>query len=231
MLKLKVNQDAFDALSEDVQGLYAEKDGVYMLQVDGIEDTSALKRAKLRETEKRKQFQSDLEALKAQMEENEGNDARKRGDIETLDKSWQDKYSKLESDYQSKIDSKNGFIQKALVDNVASEIAGAFESTKQKLMMLAIKPRLGVDLDGDAPKTVVFDADGKPSALTVKELKQEFIDNPDYSDMIVASKASGGGASTKSAQPTGGAFSGGEKPDLWNATPEQAVAHIKALQK
>ena len=71
MLKRKLTAKEFEKLSEALQAEYIEKDGVYVLDVDGDEDTGALKRAKDRETQKRKDAESrlsDLEGKLADME-------------------------------------------------------------------------------------------------------------------------------------------------------------------
>ena len=61
-LKLKLTADEHKGLDEGIKGLYEEKDGFFVLSVDGIEDTSGLKSA----LEKERKARSDYEkAVKA----------------------------------------------------------------------------------------------------------------------------------------------------------------------
>ena len=86
------------------------------------------------------------------------------------------------------------FIHKHFVDSVAIELA-ADMSTAPDLMLPFISSRLSVDTtDGQAPKTVVLDINGKPSKLTLADLRQELSKRKDLAPIIIASRASGGGA-------------------------------------
>lgn len=71
-LKRKISKEAFDKLSEDIKAEYKEQDGEYVLDIDGDEDTGALKRAKDREAQLRrdaekraKEAEEKLQGLKA----------------------------------------------------------------------------------------------------------------------------------------------------------------------
>jgi len=52
-----------------------------------------------------------------------------------------------------------------------------------------------MEIRDGVPVTVVIGQDGKPSALTIDELKSELAANPAFAPIIAASKAAGGGAS------------------------------------
>ena len=56
-LKLKLTADEHKSLDEGIKGLYEEKDGAFVLGVDGIEDTSGLKSA----LDKERKARSDYE--------------------------------------------------------------------------------------------------------------------------------------------------------------------------
>ena len=72
---------------------------------------------------------------------------------------------------------------------IANEI-----STVPDLMSGAISARLTTEIVDGKATTRVLDQDGKPSALTVEELKKEFVANEKFSSIIVGSNASGSGA-------------------------------------
>lgn len=201
-MTLKAKVDSIDSVKEQFRGLYAEKDGASYLQVDGLDDTGALKRAKEHEKEARKQaeqqakeLQEQIDSLKDQINSSNDDKAKKSGDIEALENSWKEKLAKRERELQEQVDSLNGNITSMLVDTEAVRLATELAvDGSADLLIPHIKSRLGVDHKDGKPVTVVNDVNGKPSALTLKELKQEFADNTAFAPVIVGSKASGGGA-------------------------------------
>ena len=56
-LKLKLTADEWKGLDEGIKGLYAEKDGSYVLAVDGLEDTTGLKTALEKERKARSEYE------------------------------------------------------------------------------------------------------------------------------------------------------------------------------
>lgn len=203
-LKLKITKEAYDKLSDSLKGEYVEKDGEFVLDVDGMEDTGALKRAKDRESQLRKDAEKDAKELREQLDALSTGDARKRGDIETLEKSWKEKYDNGIKEVSDKLSKIQQSTSKSLVESTASAIASKI-STVPALMSKVIKDRLTVDFEGDAPTLKVLDSQGKPSALTLDELSAEFVANKEFSDIIVGSKASGGGAAKDGFNKSGGA--------------------------
>ena len=128
--------------------------------------------------------------------------ARKSGDVSALDKSWQEKYGKLESDAAAKVAAANAQLQSVLVDSVAQKAAMDIAVDAECAELLADKLRgsLGLaEVDGKM-QTVVFDADGKRSALTVDELKKQLIAK--YPRLVKGNPAGGAGGLP---QPAGGA--------------------------
>lgn len=230
-LKRKISKEAFEKLPEALQGEYVEKDGEYVLDIDGDEDTGALKRAKDREAQLRRDAEKELKEIRSRLEELEGDDARKRGDIETLEKSWKSKLETREAELTSKLEAKDGFIKNALVDNVAKDIAHKI-STSPSLILPHIKARLAADFEGDSPTTKVLDAKGQPSALTVEELEQEFVANKDFSAIIIGSKASGSGTSQDGKNRSSRVSATGEdsKP-LSQLKPAELAAELKASKE
>lgn len=201
-MTLKVELESLDGVDENIRGLYEEQGGKFRLKVDGLEDTGALKRAKDHEKQARKQaelqakeLQDQIEALREKINAGKDDDAKKKGDIEALEKSWQDKLTKREKELLGQIDGLNGNLRALLVDREAVRIASelAVEGSAG-ILVPHIKSRLGVEQKEGQFVTVVNDGEGKPSALTLDELKQEFANNAAFAPVIVGSKASGGGA-------------------------------------
>ena len=130
--------------------------------------------------------------------------ARKSGDVSALDKSWQEKYGKLESEAAAKVAAVNAQLQSVLVDSVAQKAAMDIAVDAECAELLADKLRgsLGLaEVDGKM-QTVVFDADGKRSALTVDELKKQLIAK--YPRLVKGNPASGAGGLPQPAAGGGG---------------------------
>src|SRR3546814_19658249 len=96
--KLKMQLDHLDGLDESLHGFYEERDGKFVLNLDGYEDPAALKRAKDHEKEARKKAEKDLKELreefdqfKSDLENNNDEKSRKKGDVDALEQSYKDK--------------------------------------------------------------------------------------------------------------------------------------------
>ena len=226
-LKKKLTKAEYEKLSEHIKAEYIEDGDGFRLDIDGDEDTGALKRAKDREAQLRRDAEAKLREAQEELDRINGDDARKKGDIATLEKSWQKKLDDTKAEYEGKVSKLTTHTTKTLVDNVATQIATKI-SNAPALLLPHIKSRLQADFEGDSPVTRVLDKDGKPSAMTVEELAAEFVANKDFSAIITASKASGG-AGKPSNNNGGGAPNNSDKPaDLASMNPAQLAEHIKA---
>ena len=226
-LKKKLTKAEYEKLSEHIKAEYIEDGDGFRLDIDGDEDTGALKRAKDREAQLRRDAEAKLREAQEELDRINGDDARKKGDIATLEKSWQKKLDDTKAEYEGKVSKLTTHTTKTLVDNVATQIATKI-SNAPALLLPHIKSRLQADFEGDAPVTRVLDKDGKVSAMTVEELAAEFVANKDFSAIITASKASGG-AGKPSNNNGGGAPNNSDKPaDLASMNPAQLAEHIKA---
>lgn len=139
--------------------------------------------------------------------------ARKSGDVSALDKSWQEKYAKAEAEYGAKLTAAQQQLQTVLVDNVAQKAAMDIAVDAECAELLADKLRgsLGLaEVDGKM-QTVVFDADGKRSALTVDELKKQLVAK--YPRLVKGNPAGGAGGLPQSAGGAGGSTNSGSMVD------------------
>lgn len=226
-LKKKLTKEEHAKLSDHIKAEYIEDGDGFRLDIDGDEDTGALKRAKDREAQLRREAEQKLREAQEQLDALGNDDARKKGDIQTLEKSWQKKLEDQKTEYEGKLGKLTSHTKTQLVDNVAQQIASKI-SNAPALLLPHIKARLAADFEGDAPITRILDKDGKPSAMTVEELSAEFVANKDFSAIITASKASGG-AGKPSNNNGGGAPNHSDKPaDLASMNPAQLAEHIKA---
>ena len=105
-MTLKFQLDSLEGVEESIQGLYVEKDGKFVLGIEGLpqqEDVTGLK-AKVEELlgEKKAAEKARREAEeKARAEAEEA--ARKSGNVEELEKSWSEKYNRREAELLSLI--------------------------------------------------------------------------------------------------------------------------------
>lgn len=225
-LKKKITKDEHAKLSDVLKSEYIEDGDGFRLDVDGDEDTGALKRAKDRESELRKTAEKKLKDAQDELDRINGDDARKTGDIKTLEKAWEKKLTDQKAEADAKIAKLTGHTTKSLVDNVATSIATKI-STAPAIILPHIRARLKANFEGDEPTTVVLDKDGKDSKLTVDELAAEFVANKDFSAIITASKASGGAGKPSNG---GGAPKPGQSDqpaDLSKMSPQDLAAHLK----
>ncbi|EJA5988802.1 hypothetical protein OD507_005285 [Salmonella enterica] len=210
-LKFRITKEEFDELTEEQQALYGESGEGYQIAIEGLPDTSALDGLKLKveellsekKAEQKKREEAEAEAEKERLEK-----LKKSGDIESLEKSWQEKLEKAEQDSRAKIDALNTSIHKMLVDNVALDLATSLCGEAAPVILPHLKTRLTVETDSDGnPVTRVVDSAGKLSAASLDDLKKEFTENKLFSALIIDSKASGTGGDGGEQKP----YAGGER--------------------
>lgn len=229
---LKATLDSLDGVDAAHHAFYVEKEGKFQLQVEGLEDTGALKRAKDHEKSARKsaetkngELQSQIDALTKKIGDGDDDKSRKKGDVEALEKSWQSKYDKREGELNGQLDGLKGTMNTLLVDNVASTMAAEIAIEGASSVVLPhIQKRLAVEERDGKMVTVVMDKDGKSSASTLTELKEEFKNDTAFASIILGSKGSGGGAGGSG----GGGGAPGKKIDLSKASPKEMVAYLKS---
>jgi hypothetical protein len=234
--------DSLEGVPEALQGEYEKgAGGKYFLKIEGIGEgsdhpavlglVSALQRHTKGEAEAKAaaaRAKEEAEAL-ALEKENLLKGTVPKDNITALEKSYQEKLTKRETELTGQVGQRDGVIRTLLVDDVARAIATSMakEPINIEVLLPHIQKRLAAEVGPDGVgSTRVLDRDGKPSAYTIADLKKEFLDNPAFAPLLLGSKATGGGAQ-------GGAAGGGAPPkkiDLTKATPAEKVAHYKAKQ-
>lgn len=238
-LKRKIDKAAFDKLSAEIKAEYVEKDGEYVLDVDGDsneDEIGALRRAKDREAQARKDAEKKAREVQEKLDELDTNDAKKNGDIEALEKKWQKDKDDAVAEVQGKLDRATAYVTDQLVDAQAQAMAAEI-STSPALIKPHIRSRLQADIgdwaDGHTPSTVVLDAQGQATKTDLDGLKKELVDNKDFAPIIRASKASGGGAPGQTKGRIGSAGTqqqqtGDQPAPLSNLSPKDLAAQIAA---
>ncbi len=195
---LKYQLENLDGVEESVKQLYEEKDGKYVLKIEGIpepEDLEGLKRKNQEFMEEAKVAKRKAKELEEQARQKEEENARKNGNIEALEKSWQEKLTKREAELLEQSKALESQVYQLTVGQTASTLANELAvSGCSSVLLPHITGRLQVETVDGQVKVRVLDAQGKPSAATIDDLKKEFRDNPAFKPLIAASHASGGGA-------------------------------------
>lgn len=225
-MALKVTVESLDGLDDSVKSLYKEDNGKFRLDLDGYEDTTGLKAQRDALLNEKKEAQRKTkeaeEAAKTLAEES----ARKNGDVAALEKSWQEKLAATESNYKNLNESLTKQIHGLTVGQTATKLAAELAiSGSADVLLPHIQSRLTVEIKDGAPSVRVLDLQGKPTAMTVDELKQEFISNKAFAPLIAASKATGGGASGSGG---GGAAKTMKRDQFETMNPVQKMDFIKS---
>jgi hypothetical protein len=246
---LKKILDNLDGLNDVVKGEYKqEADGKYHLQIED-DDAGPLKRAKeheagLRKIAERERDDARTQALSLQSEV-ETLRSQQNGDVQvaraSLEKDYERKLGESKAQYETRIQSLEKTLRKVFVDDVAMQ-AAADISTVPDLIATDMKQRLQVEIVDGEPVTRVLTRDGKPSAVTIDELKEEYYKNEKYAPIMRAQGGSGSGADATPGKKGGGAtkplneMNSKERAELLKKNPQEfnrlvAVAKKEAEKK
>ncbi len=197
MIEFKL--DSLENIDESLQGLYEQTDTGYQLKVTGIpepekEDLSGLKnkvdellREKKAASQKAREAAEEAEAARLEA-------AKKGNDTEALDKSWQEKFNAREVELKKELEELSGTLVKLTSGQTATKIAAEIAVQGSADVLLPhLERRLRTEFREGSPVTVVLDKDGKPSAMSVDELKAEFQNSAAFAPLIVGTKANGAG--------------------------------------
>ena len=242
-MRKKLDKAAFDKLaSDELKGLYklVGKDYVLDLEDDDDDDDpagttnakTALERKHRKAAEKRlAEVEAELETLKGEKETATNGTA-------AIKASYDKKVAKLEKERDDALLLHKNYVGSKLKDETARDLAAKLNKDKTALLMPHLTSRLDVDYEGDEPSIVVLDAKGKKSAATLDDLAKEFRDNKEFAGIVLASQASGGGASRPGVTAPAGSAPKVGNPNvdptqpvvLAKLQPKDLVAQVKARQ-
>lgn len=153
--------------------------------------------------------------------------AKKSGDVESLEKSWGEKYATRESELSAIIQERDTAIARLTAGNAAKSIASelAVKGSEWALEQL-IAPRLGVEVVEGQAKVIVKDAAGQRSAASLDDFKKEIRADERFKSFLQGTKATGaGGVGSDGGAGTGKTIAASE---LEKMTPQQKFAYFKA---
>eukprot|EP01133_Synstelium_polycarpum_P006211 gene6211-7195_t len=174
---LKYQLDTLDGLDDSVKSLYTEKEGKFVLGIEGLpqpEDVTGLKskvEELLGEKKAAEKARKDAEE-QARLEREEA--ARKSGNVEELEKSWSEKYNRREAELNGMLEQERGTLSTQIRDltvgRTATDIASALAIPgSAKALLPHIERRLSVEQRDGKPVVVVLDQQGKLSAATIRK--------------------------------------------------------------
>lgn len=211
-MALKKVLTSLDGLSDALKGEYKQVGDEFHLDVEG--DDTAAKLAQIAE-KKRIAEEHRVKAERERDEAKEKLDEMRRGaipkdDVQALEQSWKEK---VEAANKAKQDAENSLMGEimaitagAAARQIASEISNAPD-----LMEPVIRKRLTTEVVDGVRVVRVKDANGKPSAMSIDDLKAEIKADARYATVIIAGKGSGGGAGGNGGGGNGGGGAGTKK--------------------
>lgn len=169
----KITPEQYAALQKQNEELAAERDRLT---------------AKNAEAEKhRKKQEAEAKAAIAEA-------ARKNGDVEALEASWNEKYTTGITEREAAIEKLNATIHKITVGATATAMSADLAlQGSSGVLKPHIEARLTMELKDDEPVVRVLGKDGKPSAMTLEDLKAEITNDSAFAPILKGSDASGGG--------------------------------------
>lgn len=233
-MALKYQLDSLDGLDDATKQLYTEKDGKYVLDVEDVpdpsggEDVEGLKRKRDELQDETKKVKRERDELKQELDEKGREGARNNGDIEALERSYQEKLEAKDKELEQVTQRYQSAIQDMTVNSEAQRLANelAVDGESANVLIPHIKQRLSVEERDGEFRTVVLDEGGKPSANKPDELKGEFAENPAFKRVVAGSKASGGGADGGD-QGGGAAQKQVDRSTFEGWSPQQQAQHVK----
>ena len=141
------------------------------------------------ETEKRKAEQAEKDALAQEQ-------ARKKGDFDTLEKQYQDKIAKLEAEIVERDKQRDSDLVKSEALKLASSLSD--NEHNQEILQMLIEKRL----TAENGQVKVVDDLGNATISTIADLKNEISTSGKFDSLITGTKASGVGATGQGTQGT-----------------------------
>lgn len=218
MLNYKV--ESLEGIDESLHVLYEQKDGAYFLKVSGVVAESDLEGIKAnrdallaeKKEQQRKAEEAEAERLRIEREALE-EAARQKGDWQALEDSYKAKLAERENEFTTQAEALRKQVYKLTVGEQAIKLAAELSKPHaQAIMSRFIEERLTLDENNNIR---VLDSQGKPSAMTIEDLKAEFKANAMFQDIVVVNNSTGSGA-------TGGLGGGAGKNPKDMTTQERA---------
>ena len=223
-LKMKLTAEECGSLPEGIRGLYEEKDGAFVLSVDGIEDTSGLKSALEKERRARSEYEraarqyqglgkspEEIAELVRAQEDTEKSRLEQKGEWEKLKNQLLDSHKKELAARDEAVKAMKGTLESYLVDAAATEAIEAAKGIPQ-LLLPHVKSAVKVIEEDGKYQVRVVGPDGSPRMnakgefLGIKDFVSEMRDSEIFGRAFDGAGTTGGGAPVAWGQGRAGAF-------------------------
>ena len=160
------------------------------------------------EQQKQREAQAEKDALAQEQ-------ARKKGDFDTLEKQYQDKIAKLEAEIVERDKQRDSDLVKSEALKLASSLSD--NEHNQAILQMLIEKRL----TAENGQIKVTDGTGNLTIATIADLKNEISTSGKFDSLITGTKASGVGATGQGTQGTKQAsdYTESERIELANINP------------
>ena len=233
----RITKAVYDKLSDELKKEYKldadEKNAT--LDLTDYEDPAELRRAKDREAQDARDLRTELRETKSALEALQAKDGKGNKDIETLERSWQEKLDAEKAKLQTRLDKLTRDATDGHRGALARDLANKL-STDPDIILPHIERRIQVELnENDERVTKILDADGKISAKTLSELESDILADKRFSRILKGSNASGGSADRTGGREQNGSGGGAggrsgtnpnQSPDLSKMKPAELAAYL-----
>ena len=182
-MALKRQVVTLDEVPEAFRDQYKPIEGAagFALDIEGDEDTGALKRA--------------LERVRAEKDAALA-EARQKGlDLASVEASWKTKLDDATTAHAESVKNTMTALKKVTKDRIVSDLSAKLAGDAADLLAPHIANRIKIELDGTNTIPRILDKEGRASALSLTDLEAELRGDARFARVIVASKGSGSGAS------------------------------------
>lgn len=226
-MKSKLSATDYATLSDALKAEY-DLDGAsgnYFLKIEGttgadhplFKARDNEKDAKENALRERDTARTELKTLKEKPPENESAADKARREAFDAEK------KQLEDTYKAQLQERDAALHEVTVKQETEKLAGEM-FTKPSRDSVHLSGRIKVEVKDGKAEVLYLDKDGK--GTTRDALRKEYLANPDFKGITVASQASGGGAPP----PNGGQGGGAPKPgDSQGAAPSYMGLDSKSL--
>lgn len=210
-MALKLTIDKLDDVDESFQSLYAEKDGKFVLQVDGLEDTSGLRSALGKERHARSELErkikrweslgkneDEISDLIEKFEKDQQTEAERKGEWDKLRAQMNEKHAAETKKLQDTIAALRSSLEDHLIDaNATSAIAAA--KGIPDLLLPIIRKNIKVVEDGGKFSVAVVDGkgdlrvNGSGEPMTISEMVMEMRSSEVFGRAFDGTGSSGSG--------------------------------------
>lgn len=197
---MKITKVDYDKLTES-QKSHAKpvdgEDGFYDFNLDGYSKDAedAISKKALAESHRREK-ENEVKQLKDKLKDAE-DAAKKKGvnkeEADAIEKAYKEKIESLEGELKTQKEAQEAATVSAHHNEQVSKLANELFVAPEQFKSL-LEGRLKTELVDGEPITRVLGEDGKVTADSVTDLKQNFLGNEAYKGVLKAESASGGGA-------------------------------------